>query len=108
MRDVLHVDDLVLACEAAVANIDTVTGKAYNIGGGPDRSLSIWAEFSEVLRNLAGSLPPTTFEPARRGDQLVYISDTARAWRDMGWIPRVGLREGLERTWRWVNTLEDE
>ena len=36
VRDVLWIDDLVAAYEAAADHIDVAGGQVYNIGGGPD------------------------------------------------------------------------
>src|ERR1700693_2673244 len=40
-RDVLYVEDLIAAYVAAVSSIQTTTGQAYNIGGGPSNTLSL-------------------------------------------------------------------
>jgi CDP-paratose 2-epimerase len=32
----------------------------------------------------------------------VYVSDINRAKKELGWSPRVGLREGIRRLWEWV------
>src|SRR5215208_3083220 len=49
VRDLLHVDDLLDAYEAVVNRIDRTQGKAYNLGGGADMALSVWAEFEPLL-----------------------------------------------------------
>ena len=49
VRDVLHVDDLVRAYEAAIRAPDKVTGEAFNIGGGPEQLLSL-LELVQLLR----------------------------------------------------------
>ena len=41
VRDILHVKDLVELYESAINNIETVSGKAYNTGGGPQNKLSL-------------------------------------------------------------------
>src|SRR4029078_4481461 len=41
VRDILYIDDLIAAYDAAIRRIDTVTGQAYNIGGGPGFTLSL-------------------------------------------------------------------
>src|SRR5436853_507734 len=49
VRDLLYIDDLARAFEAAVAHIDRAAGRVYNIGGGQARTLSVWAETRPVL-----------------------------------------------------------
>jgi CDP-paratose 2-epimerase len=48
-RDVLYVDDLLDAYDAAVDRIDTAAGQVYNIGGGPENVVAVWAEFGPML-----------------------------------------------------------
>lgn len=54
VRDILWIDDLIAAYEAAARRIDFVAGRIYNIGGGARNSLSIWQEFGPRLEALAG------------------------------------------------------
>ena len=102
VRDLLYVDDLVDAYLAAVRSIAWTSGRAYNIGGGPTFAMSIWRDFSQILRDLGQTLPAVTFGPARQGDQRVYISDTRRATADFGWAPTTSPREGLEKLCEFV------
>src|SRR5205823_12847421 len=41
VRDILHVDDLIACYAAAHKAIDAVSGKVFNIGGGPLNTLSL-------------------------------------------------------------------
>src|SRR4029450_1297505 len=45
VREMLYVDDLVAAYLTALDRIDTVSGRIYNIGGGQQNTISVWAEF---------------------------------------------------------------
>jgi CDP-paratose 2-epimerase len=103
VRDVLWIDDLIAAYEAAAARIDLSAGQIYNIGGGPENTMSIWAEFGAILETLAGRSIPVTYADWRPGDQPVYVSDIRKAEQDLGWRPRVSLSEGIERLWRWID-----
>jgi CDP-paratose 2-epimerase len=102
VRDILFVDDLVAAFQAAARNIRVTAGQVYNIGGGPANALSVWAELKPRLEHIAGLNLRETMHAWRPGDQPVYVSNTAAAARDFGWHPRVGLDEGLARLWAWV------
>jgi CDP-paratose 2-epimerase len=103
VRDVLWVQDLVRAYDLAAEHIDVAAGRIYNVGGGPENAMSIWAEFGPILQELAGHPIPVKFGEWRPGDQPVYISDIGRAKRQLGWSPRVGLKEGIGRLWDWVS-----
>lgn len=102
VRDVLWIDDLVAAYEAAAERIDIASGQIYNLGGGPDNTMSIWAEFGPILSQLAGRDIPVARADWRVGDQRVFVSDIHKAERELGWRPRVSVRDGIERLWRWV------
>lgn len=102
VRDVLFIDDLLDAYDAAIAHIDRTAGHVYNIGGGPENTMSIWAEFGPLLERLLGRAIPVTYADWRPGDQRVYISDIRKAERDFGWRPRIGVEEGVTRLFNWV------
>jgi len=102
VRDVLYIDDLLDVYDAAIERIDTAAGQVYNIGGGPDRAIAIWAEFGPLLEELLGRSIPVQYGPWRPGDQRVYISDIRKAHRELGWQPRIGIREGVARLVEWV------
>jgi len=103
VRDLLHVDDVVDAYLLAAAAIGRTAGRAYNIGGGRGRTVSVWREFAPLLQHVVGRpVEPPRFERARPGDQRVFYCDTRRAERDFGWRPRVGVEDGLRRLAGWV------
>jgi CDP-paratose 2-epimerase len=104
VRDILFVEDLVRAFRLAVENIEVTAGNVYNIGGGPGNTISVWAEFGDVIAELTGDEVPVRYEHWRPGDQLCYVSDTRRAERDMGWTPAIEPRAGIRRLWDWVST----
>ncbi len=102
VRDVLFVDDLVRAFRMAHANIKTTAGQVYNIGGGAANTIAIWTELGPLLQELHGSLPPITYGEWRPGDQPIYVSNSAKAARDFGWQPTIGVREGVSRLYDWA------
>lgn len=99
VRDVLYIDDLLDVYDVAV---DRAAGQVYNIGGGPENTLSVWAEFGPLLERLVGHPLPVSYGDWRPGDQRVYISDIRKARRELGWAPRVGVEEGIRRLYEWV------
>src|SRR5690606_13077667 len=102
VRDLLHVEDLLDAYDAATARAADLSGRAYNIGGGLTQSLSIWREFSTHLASLTGDLPQVHLAPWRPADQKVYVSDVSRAARELGWAPRTPLGVGLRTLHDWL------
>jgi len=101
VRDALYVDDLVDAMEAAIAGIDRTSGRAFNMGGGPENTVSL-LELLELIEALEGRAPRVTFHDWRIGDQRWYVSDT-RAFANLtGWSPKVDVTTGLERLRDWL------
>lgn len=107
VRDVLYIDDLVDGMLAAVENIDATQGQVYNMGGGPENSLSVWAEFGPLLEELEGRRIEVDFEDWRPGDQRVYISDISKAERDFGWAPQTSPETGVRQLYEWVRENQD-
>ncbi len=101
-RDVLYVDDLLDAYDAAIARIDTIKGQVYNLGGGPGNVMSIWAEFGPRLEKLLGQPIPVARGDWRPGDQRVFYADIRKAERELGWKPKIGVEEGVGRLFEWV------
>ncbi len=102
VRDLLYVDDLIDAYDLAIAAGKKTRGGIYNIGGGPEHTLSVWAEFGPLLEKLFGRPIPVTFEDWRPGDQKIFVADIRRAKKEFGWEPKVTVPEGVERLYRWV------
>ncbi len=102
VRDVLFIDDLLDVYDAAVERIDKVAGKVYNIGGGPSNTMSVWTEAGPLLERLHGRKIPVTYGDWRPGDQKVCVYDISKARRELGWTPKIGVKTGVERLYRWV------
>ena len=107
VRDLLHVEDLLAAYEAAVNRIDRTQGRAYNLGGGAEMTLSVWAEFEPLLAEVLGTSPgEPRFADWRPGDQRVFFCDLERAGRDLDWQPRIGPNEGIRGLVDWIRANE--
>ena len=96
VRDTLFVDDLVDAMSAAFAQMSSIGGRAYNIGGGVDHTMTL-LELLELLGEVEGRRPDVTFAPWRPADQRYYVSDTRAFQRATGWTPKITVRQGVER-----------
>jgi CDP-paratose 2-epimerase len=102
IRDLLFVEDLLDAYDAAISNREKSAGQVYNIGGGPTNVISVWNEFSPILEKLLGHPILTKWGDWRPGDQKVFVSDIRKAKRELGWEPKVGVEEGVRRLYDWV------
>lgn len=105
VRDVLFIDDLLDAFDAAVTNIQVASGRVYNIGGGPENVLSLRELLGYLNQKLGQNQQrsvPYTLADWRPGDQRVYISDIGRAKAELGWAPRICVQQGLDLLHDWI------
>jgi CDP-paratose 2-epimerase len=102
VRDLLFIDDLLDAYDAAIAHIGVAAGQVYNVGGGSAHTMTIWADFGPILERLMGRPISVAYDGWRPGDQRVYVSDIRKARRELRWQPRVGVEEGIQRLYDWV------
>ena len=102
VRDVLHVNDLLGAYDAAVEKIDVAKGQVYNMGGGTRNILAVWAEFGPMLEKLLGKKIEVARDDWRPGDQRVFYADFRKAQRELGWEPKISLEQGVEMLFKWV------
>lgn len=105
VRDVLHVADLVNAFLLAAEHIERLRGRAFNIGGGPENTLSL-LELVDRIEMLVGHRPDIGYAPWRRGDQPYYVSDTTRFRTATEWTPTVNVERGLQSLLQWLVELE--
>lgn len=101
VRDVLYIDDLLDAFDAAHEQIEHVAGKVYNIGGGCSNTLSL-RELIGFLEKRSGRKIDVSTDAWRSGDQKIYVSDIRRAFTDLAWHPRTPTMAGLEQLCGWV------
>jgi CDP-paratose 2-epimerase len=96
VRDALYVEDLVDAMLLAQQRIDELSGRAFNMGGGPANTISL-LELLAVLGRIHGRAPAVRFAEWRVADQRYYVSDVGRFRAATGWSPRVSVEQGVER-----------
>ena len=101
IRDVLHVEDLSRAYEAAFERRHSVAGQAFNIGGGPANTLSLLELINLLEHDLKISVP-VKFDHWRPGDQPVFVCALEKAQQLLGWQPTISVREGISQLIAWV------
>ncbi len=103
-REFLHVDDLADAC-VHLMDVDDKTYARHtapmcshvNVGTGEDVSIR---ELAELVAEVVGYGGEIRFDPSRPDGAPRKLLDVSRL-HALGWRHRIGLREGLERTYRW-------
>lgn len=101
IRDVLWVEDLVAAYEAAIVNADRAVGQAFNIGGGPANTMSL-LELIALLEQKIGRKIPLKFADWRPGDQPVFVCNLDKAKKLLQWAPEVTPASGVQRLHAWI------
>ncbi len=100
VRDFTYVDDVVEAnVLCAEGEVDLRPGSVFNVAGGGQTTIR---EVLRVLAELAGKDLDVSFSETVVGDVLRTAGDGSRFTLATGWLPKVGLVEGLERELEWV------
>jgi CDP-paratose 2-epimerase len=107
VRDVLYVDDLVDAFARARHQIAKLSGRAFNIGGGPANTASL-LELIRRLEELLSRRIELSFDEWRVGDQRYYVSDTARYAMATGWQPQTSVAQGIAALCDWFEKPEKQ
>ena len=102
VRDVLDVSDAVRAYRAILGRIDVLSGRAFNLGGGPANAISLIQVLREI-EAITGRSIDVTFENWRQGDQPWFVADTRALEAASGWSAQVGWRDGLRGLADWLS-----
>jgi NAD dependent epimerase/dehydratase len=106
-RDFNFVTD---TCEGmiALAECDAAIGKVVNIGSGSEISIG---DLAKLIGEILGAKFEIETESARlrpdRSEVERLLCDNGQIRKLTGWSPRVGLREGLEKTVAWFRNSEN-
>jgi CDP-paratose 2-epimerase len=101
VRDALHVGDAVAGWLSVLDQIDRVSGKVFNLGGGPANSISL-RELLAVMNEMDRQPAEIRYRGWRPGDQPWYISDTRALRQTVSWQPSIPLRQGLQSLDQWL------
>ena len=102
VRDILFVDDAVDAYMAAWARIGALSGRAFNLGGGPANAVSLLGLIAH-METLLGTPIEISFHPERPGDQRYYVSDMEAARAALALRAPVGWLDGVGRLKSWLD-----
>lgn len=101
VRDILDVSDAVEAYLQAWRRIETVQGRAFNLGGGPANAVSL-RQLLAFIEGLTGKPVDLAFSEWRAGDQRYYVSDARAAIRELGLRQPLPWRQGVAALARWL------
>ena len=106
VRDVLFIDDLVDCYVMAIENMEKINGKAYNIGGGSDNTLSL-LELISLLEKFTKKKITPSYSNWRPGDQPVFVCNIERAYEEFGWKPKTSVEDGISKLQKWIYGNKD-
>ena len=105
-RDLLWVNDLVMAYFSLYQSREQVSGKVYNVGGGVENILSL-NELVTKLKGYGVLMKDPSFAQQRNGDQKIFACDISSIGRDTGWRPTVTTDQGIEQLINWTKNNKD-
>jgi nucleoside-diphosphate-sugar epimerase len=89
--------------DTAADDGSSLAGASWNVGMPVETSI---AQLAELIKDVTGAEITTVRRNGYRGDSARRLPDISAAERQLEWFPMVGLREGLERTYRWLQAAE--
>jgi GDP-L-fucose synthase len=95
MREFLHVDDLAEACYVCMQKYDEEGH--INVGTGEDIAIK---QLAETIADVVGynrSIKWDTTKPNGTPRKVLNVDKI----KSLGWEPKIGLREGIEKTYEW-------
>ena len=102
VRDICHVDDAVATYMAVWRDIERVSGRVFNLGGGADNAVSL----RQLLRHIEGVLGrpvATSNEDWRAGDQRYFVADARAVRHELGLPAPKPWREGIAELATWLS-----
>jgi GDP-L-fucose synthase len=94
-REFLHVDDLADACVFLMRRYDAA--EHVNVGTGEDLTIR---ELAETVREIVHPGAELVFDATKPDGTPKKLLDVSRL-HALGWRHRIGLREGIESSYRW-------
>jgi len=93
-RDFVSVDDVVDVIQYSIDNMEGKKGNHYNIASGKHISIK---ELAELMLSISGKNLEIKYESAKKGDIAQSQTLIALAKQDLGFLPRVELKDGLKK-----------
>lgn len=101
MRDFVYVSDIVSANIKCIVN--KIDFGIYNIG--TQKAISVNKLF-EVLSNIVGYKKRPIYQPARRGELFKSYLNISKIKKELNWVPKVGLKDGLKKVVEYFKSIK--
>jgi len=101
VRDILWIEDLVDVWVKLLEHADRVAGEVFNIGGGPENTLSL-LELVNILKAEGVLKREPVYSDWRPGDQKVFVCNIEKVNESVGWKPTTAAEIGIKKLLDWV------
>ena len=98
-RDYVHVSDVI---EANIRALDRGKNTILNIGTGIETTDQ---EIFDTLADVLGYKGPPLYASVRKGEVYRICLECSKAREELGWSPRLSLKEGMAKTAEYYRTL---
>jgi GDP-L-fucose synthase len=95
MREFLHVDDLAEACYICMQKYDEEGH--INVGTGEDVTIK---QLAETIADVVGYKRHINWDTTKPNGTPRKVLNVDKI-KSLGWEPKIGLREGIEKTYEW-------
>jgi len=100
--DFTYIDDTIEGVVKAIDRFDEVKGSIFNLSYGDEVSL---LSVAKLLKQLLHSNNGTIIKGSRLGEVWKFEANISKAKSLLGYKPRIGIEEGLDRTVKWYNGM---
>ncbi len=108
VRDVLHIADLFNLVLRQIESLDRHAGRTYNVGGGPEVSVSL-AELTEACADRTGKRLSLGKDPETKpADIPYYVTDNRAVAEAANWSPKRSVAMILDDVLAWLKLHRDE
>ncbi|MFN3943709.1 MAG: SDR family NAD(P)-dependent oxidoreductase [Allosphingosinicella sp.] len=104
VRDILDVRNAVEAYVRAWERIDAISGRAFNLGGGPQNAVSL-RELIGHMAMLLGREIDVRHADWRAGDQRYFVADTGAIRDALDLSPAIPWRDGVAELAGWLGEV---
>ncbi|MCD8242843.1 MAG: NAD-dependent epimerase/dehydratase family protein [Parabacteroides sp.] len=101
-RDFIHVDDVLSAFTNAAMLANKVAGESFNIGSGRKSTITDLARLAKKIFHIDADSEHSQLA-SRSWDTNDWYANPRKARDILGWMPSIGLEEGLIATSEWWN-----
>lgn len=102
IRDFIHVLDLAEAIKCCIENKHKIAKvETYNVGSQVGYTIR---EVLDLINEVSDGNIQTVSKPARTFDCDFNVLDVSKINLQLGWEPKIKIKEGLTKVWQWVKS----